>query len=315
MFYSSPNVLYLAQMPTTLLYLESCTWEFDFVTKDILSNIEFNTEMIHPRAFQELLKRTDIINTNILVVNEVVPLDNILEVVKHLKPLAILYMSDECGNQSRILQLDQYTPLFFRQYNHSHYSYSENNRQLVLGYSRYFTGSNTSLTISRKKIAERTINASFIGQIKSDRFKMLTTFDSAMTNTQFIPVHNTWNLNALPCPPAECFNIYNNSIFVLCGRGNKSLDCFRIYEAIVAGALPVIVGTPEEIATTFHYGNNRPPAIYAESWENAAIQCNELLTNRELLQEMQDRLLRWWNAQILQTNALICNELAVRTTS
>ena len=40
-------------------------------------------------------------------------------------------------------------------------------------------------------------------------------------------------------------NIYSQSIFVFNGRGNVFLDCFRLYEAIIAGAIPVIVGEKE----------------------------------------------------------------------
>jgi hypothetical protein len=33
--------------------------------------------------------------------------------------------------------------------------------------------------------------------------------------------------------------VYNSSKFVVVGRGHSNLDCFRIYESIVGGALPV----------------------------------------------------------------------------
>ncbi len=35
------------------------------------------------------------------------------------------------------------------------------------------------------------------------------------------------------------FEKYKEAKFVLSGRGQLNLDCFRIYEAIIAGALPV----------------------------------------------------------------------------
>lgn len=39
--------------------------------------------------------------------------------------------------------------------------------------------------------------------------------------------------------PIQMRNIYLDSKFVLIGRGQSNLDCYRIYEAIIAGAVPV----------------------------------------------------------------------------
>jgi hypothetical protein len=109
--------------------------------------------------------------------------------------------------------------------------------------------------------------------------------------------------------PCKCFNIYNNSIFVISGRGNVSLNCFRIYEAIVAGAIPVIVGSIDEINNTFNFNNKLPPFIYDETWENVVIKCNDLLKNYEKLQEIQDNLLSWWKNEIIHINKLIIKTL------
>jgi hypothetical protein len=87
----------------------------------------------------------------------------------------------------------------------------------------------------------------------------------------------------------------NNSIFVICGRGNCSLDCFRIYEAIVAGAIPVIVGNLDEIQTTFNYNNNYIPFIHDDSWEKVVVKCNDLLKDYDKLEQIRNDLKSWWN--------------------
>jgi hypothetical protein len=92
---------------------------------------------------------------------------------------------------------------------------------------------------------------------------------------------------------------------VICGRGNCSLDCFRIYEAIVAGAIPVIVGGQDEINRTFYYNNCLPPLLYFSSWEEAVLQCNKLLLEPEVLQKRQDDLLSWWHGQMASIHSLI----------
>jgi len=289
-----------------ILYLENATWEYDYIVNDILLNIENKEiEVFKNENFKLFLNRTDIIENNILVINTVCSLDDIITVVKHIKPIAIFYLSDEVGNILDTTVLDKYTKVLFMQYNHKHYNYSSNNFQIPLGYSKYFLNGNRSSSIQTKKISERKINVSFIGTMKSDRYHMKNVFEKNVKTTNIIFTYNNWDINNLPYSPEKCFNIYNNSIFVICGRGNCSLDCFRIYEAIVAGSIPIIVGPLDEIKNTFNYNGNLPPFIYDESWENVVTKCNIFLDDREKLNKIQEELLTWWGNQILFIHNLI----------
>ena len=190
-------------------------------------------------------------------------------------------------------------------YNYKSYQYSKHNYQIPLGYSKNFLTS-PSLQIEPPKINERIINASFIGGLKSDRIHMSNVFRSNIKNTHIAFVNNNWDIDNMPYSPKKCYEIYSQSKFVIIGRGNTSLDCFRIYEAVVAGAIPVIVGSIEEINITFQY-NNVPPFIYANSWENAANLCKYLLKEPEKLQQIQNNTLMWWKNIILSINELIVN--------
>jgi hypothetical protein len=289
-----------------ILYLENATWEYDYIVNDILLNIENKEiEVFKNENFKLFLNRTDIIENNILVINTVCSLDDIITVVKHIKPIAIFYLSDEVGNILDTTVLDKYTKVLFMQYNHKHYNYSSNNFQIPLGYSKYFLNGNRSSSIQTKKISERKINVSFIGTMKSDRYHMKNVFEKNVKTTNIIFTYNNWDINNLPYSPEKCFNIYNNSIFVICGRGNCSLDCFRIYEAIVAGSIPIIVGPLDEIKNTFNYNGNLPPFIYDESWENVVTKCNIFLDDHEKLNKIQEELLTWWGNQILFIHNLI----------
>jgi len=295
-----------------LFYLEKSDWEYDLITKDFLNNIEIKIELFNNTNYKTIINQydiSDIIDNNILVVNNLINLNDIINIVIRIKPIVIFYLSDEYGNESNTTILEKYTKILFRQYNHKHYKYGKNNYQIPLGYSKFFLNSNPSNLINQKKIVERKINASFIGSIKSDRLHMTETFKQNMQNTNIQFVNNSWNIQMLPYSPEKCFEIYNDSIFVICGRGNCSLECFRIYEAIVAGAIPVIVGSNEEINTVFNFNNNIPPFIYDDSWEKVVIKCNELLNNYEKLQKIQYDLLLWWKNEILFINKLIVQEI------
>ena len=292
-----------------VFYSEHAGSEYDYILNDILSNIEKEVELFNKTTLLSLLNRTDITPHTILVVNDDCKLEDIVSVAKHIQPRVIIYLSDETGTHQDRMILEQYTPVFFRQYNHKHYTYGPNNYQMPLGYLKYYLKGNCSS--SPKKMAERTITCSFIGTVKSDRVHMINIFMNYMKNTRIVPVKNNWNFENMPVSQQTCFETYGNSIFVLNGRGNCSLDCFRIYEAIVAGSIPVIVGSEEEINTTFHYNNKRPPLMYEESWEKALVHCNTLLEHPEALQKLQDELLTWWKDQHTTIHSLIQTALSV----
>ena len=323
-----------------VLYLETSMWEYDFIINDVLYNIEKEVQFYNPNNFNLLLERTDIIENNILIINQIHKFNDIINVVDRIKPIVIFYLSDEYGNESYSTILQNKTKILFRQYNHLNYNYSHNNHQMPLGYSKYFLDNGNinasaglhqlssnmshsgaemngldapSMRKGVKKINEREINVSFIGSDKSDRRHMVNIFKENMKNTNITFVNNNWNIDNLPISPRDCFNIYNNSIFVLCGRGNKSLDSFRIYEAIVSGAIPVICGPMDEIKNTFFYNNKLPPFIYDENWENVLTKCSELLSNYEKLQEIQNELMSWWNDQVSNMNNLILHLCAFYT--
>jgi len=292
-----------------VLYTEHSMSEYDYTIHDVLSCIDKEIELFNKGNFLDLLNRTDIIKNCIFVINDGCMLNDIVTVVKHLKPCVIIYMSDEIGSHSDTSVLQSYTPLFLRQYNHSHYTYDLNNYQIPLGYLKYYLNGNASGTIETKQIQDRSINCSFIGTPKSDRGHMISAFKTQMKNTHIITVYNNWNFENMPVPQKVCFDTYSDSVFVICGRGNCSLDCFRIYEAIVAGAIPVIVGTTDEIKQTFNYNNHLPPLLYYTSWDEAVSQCNILLSNSDALQKIQNDLLLWWRNQMTSIHSLILNAI------
>jgi len=290
-----------------LLYLENCTWELDFIINDLLfdiKNIEF--ELFNSSNICDLIFKHDLINNNILVLNYCCNLEDVIKTVKIIKPLCIFFLSDEGGNfLPQWLILENYTKLFFRQYNFYNINYSSNNFQIPLGYVKNLLNQKQSINLDNKKMNQRSINASFIGSVKSDRKYMKEIFEKNMRKTYIKFVDNTWDLSNLPFSQKKMFNLYNNSKFVINGRGNFSLDCFRIYEAIVCGAIPVIVGNDLEINETFNYNNNLPPFVFTDSWEKALFICNELINNPDEIQKKQNQIIFWWKNLLLNINSKI----------
>jgi len=305
-----------------ILFLESCEWEYDYIVSDIFEN-KLEVELFNAQNIFSLMHRKDLIRDNIFCINPAIKLDVVEKVVQFLNPIVIFWFSDEDGRHNNWTKLALYTKFLFRNYNHPSYNYLSNTAQIPLGYVTgflldksvplyrkigYVNNGVQSYNAIRPKMVDRKISASFVGQLKSDRHEMCSIFIN-MKNNMIVPVDNNWNIQKLQFLPADLFKLYSDSIFVLIGRGNISLDCFRIYEAIVAGAIPVIVGDNKEISDTFAYNGYKPKFIQADTWNNAYNICAELLLDKDALQTFQDANITWWNFQIEFIRNKICDLL------
>lgn len=103
---------------------------------------------------------------------------------------------------------------------------------------------------------------------------------------------------------AEYVDMLENSKFALCPRGQVNNDCFRIYEALEAGCIPVTLAFAEhmEVRPSYwhavFYGDSSLPFIAANSWEEAVEQTQKILdegTGTELQKQCQDFWERWKN--------------------
>jgi GR25 family glycosyltransferase involved in LPS biosynthesis len=268
-------------------------WETDFILKTLLPKNQKQT--IKYSNGENISDSCDVFVYN----SRLHTFEKILEIVERIHPKIIIHLSDEFNfeNKNQYNQLGNHCELFLREYHHDGYEYTENTIHIPLGYCNDADLEGKYIPT----IEERTYNWSFVGDMKSDRWEMLEQFskiDRNFTGTQV--------------SKSDMMNAYINSVFVPCGRGNSTLDCFRLYEASMAGAIPVVVGSREEISCTFKYEEN-PPWIFAETWEAASNYCKELLNDYEALQKMQDNLLYWWRTRIHKIKSQLKKVLISKT--
>jgi hypothetical protein len=206
--------------------------------------------------------------------------DEVLEAVNKVKPKIIIQLSDEYveENNDEHNQIADKCELFLRQYSHYTHNYLDNTYQIPLR-----DGAVTD-TNKIKPVLERNYNWIFVGAMKSDREKMIESFRSIPK--EFVATEGI--------SKDAVIDMYTDSIFIPSGRGHSSLDCFRLYEGTMCGAIPVVVGSPGEINSSFRY-TELPPWVFAESWNDAVLQCKELLNDSEALQKKQEDVLNWWN--------------------
>lgn len=91
--------------------------------------------------------------------------------------------------------------------------------------------------------------------------------------------------------------------FVPVGRGNKSLDCFRIYEAAACGAIPIVVGPALEMTNTF--GKPLPPMLWAATWAEAKDEVDRLLRNDQQLMLQQRSVVDWWETSLTKLRGVL----------
>lgn len=252
--------------------IEQTIWEKDFLLNEILPK----GEVVEVPKY--LMEQLDSHYDVFIFSSRIHCFYDIKETIKKVKPKVIILLSDEFYQDNRwdYNMLGNYCELFLRHYHQQYYNYTPNTLHIPLGY----TNGCKAFSLEKK------YDWSFIGEIKKDREEMLNVFSQ-------LPNHFIGD----KIKSEKMCEIYSQSTFVPCGRGNSSLDCFRLYEASMNVAIPVVVGSEEEIKCTFKYEEN-PPWIFADTWEEAFYKCKSLLNNRNQLKEQQQNLLNWWYNRI-----------------
>ena len=290
-----------------IFYTNTSEWEEDYFKFDIFNQINYDSNinfLIFNDNFNDLEKyKTD---KNIIITNRGISVSYMETMIENLKPDVLFHLSDECLDNEDYYELyiKHKIPLLFHQYNSNSVNYLNNHFQIPLGYVKYFNDQQNSLDFH--DVPDKIYDFSFIGSLKSDRNEMLDIFKNNFENN-FISLGSTnWsNVKEQPIEPRRMNDIYKESVFVPIGRGNKSLDCFRIYEAIVSSSIPVIVGDEKEIEETFYFNGLKPSFVYSDTWESAIIKCKEILNDSEVQQKIIELNSIWWK----EVNNFIINKI------
>lgn len=268
-------------------------WEHDYILNDILDGREVSTSFLYLDDIRNSNCDFDVFiysarDPNNYPWGYMPTFDNVLECVKKTKSRIVIQLSDEFWYEDLQIHntIADHCELFLRQYHHKNYSYNKNTKIIPLGYYNGFSSKEKIVPINEKKYFW-----SFVGEKKSDRIELIECFDKIQNNYCHLREDND------KISQEELKEIYLNSIFVPCGRGYSSLYVMRIYEACIHGAIPIVVGSEEEIKETFCFEEN-PPWLFFDSWKNAATECEKLLTDIDKLQELQDNILYWWKNRI-----------------
>lgn len=195
---------------------------------------------------------------------------------------------DENGSGVLFNNLIFFIPLFVRNYVHKKQSLylppklTNNMLFMPLGQSEKVPSEYETIPANT-----RSLNWSFIGDVTVDsqkRFVLDLLIESKQMPSFVIDVVGKEKA-------------YSNSVFVPCVVDGNRLESCRIYEACEFGAIPVVVGTTEQIVESFKFLQN-PPWLFASSWLEAR-QKMEALLSKEKSEELnagQVQVQQWWSS-------------------
>jgi hypothetical protein len=229
------------------------------------------------------------------------------EITTRSSPLVLVMLSDEWGKTPSVHYQTAHLPLVLRQHCCPSYHYPPNVQVMALGvmegmFSLEELEGQIRITQENKIVdRKRQYDCSFMGTVRDDRKKAI---DSLLAS----PLSSYIGSGKIK----EMRHIYQSSTFVICPRGNVSLDCFRIYEAILCGAIPVIAGcSEEEFNRSFtHLGFAKASAssadlksclgwVFAPEWRDALKECYRLLKVPKELNERRLQTSQSWAFHIL----------------
>ena len=142
-----------------IFYMREATWEYDYIIKDLCSDIpDLSPVTFDNNSFNSLvIDETDIGNCTFAFRCSTTLFLDALNLIKKTQPPFIFILSDEVGANGQWVEMQKYTKFVFRQYNHPNYKYEPNNIHLPLGYVCAYPSKNKV-----KPISERQYNCSFV---------------------------------------------------------------------------------------------------------------------------------------------------------
>jgi hypothetical protein len=279
-----------------ILYIDS-GWEKDYLLKYILGTVRAENYYViqhyqlSDRFLNDLLRNTKdfilVFSSNTLSFNVV------KQIAQLLKPKVIIHNSDEYGQRPEFLRLSEYTDLFLTQYAFYHkFTLPCNTMFLPLPFLPGVHEHGIPSWNDIKPPSEREYDWSFVGTLmyKPDRVVAIDTFKSKWPNSK----HYTQTDGKASRSKTATF--YKNSKFIISPRGNRTVLCTRVFEAITCGSIPVLSGcTKEEVETTFDFEMNDDspitiPFLYANTWDEAV----ELCKNLQNVEKVQTNCIKWY---------------------
>ena len=215
---------------------------------------------------------------------------------KENKKVILLHISDEFCNDNLEIYEHPAVKLVIRNYIREIKS-SKKIITIPLGYVK-----NRSLKGNFKKLSERKYTWSFAGSVdKIGRNEMVQKLTTIEPNK--IKLLQTWSA-PIKEEAEEYTSLLNESKFVPCPKG-MNYETFRVYEALEAGCVPICIGTESEEHKVYENLIGSGVILMAQNWEAAANIINQINSNTNLLDQLQENLAKYWMSRKLNITGIL----------
>jgi Exostosin family len=165
--------------------------------------------------------------------------------------------------------------------------FRENVLILPLGYSNGVSHQPTSKLASLRKYAW-----SFAGETtRASRPEMV----SSLRNTAVNMCHSTDSGTGAVLTPTAYRDVLQDTVFAPSPMGRLNLECFRLYEALESGCIPIV-----EKRASFDYFTNlmgSNPLISVRKWSHAPTIIKQWSLDHARLDALQSEISHWWQSK------------------
>jgi len=224
--------------------------------------------------------------------------ENNLDNIKH--NFGIIYLSEEIlSDRLEFLFENDFCKFIWRNYVHPHHVFNTKVTHFPCAYKSGFT--------QYIKNTDKKYTWSFAGAIHGeDRALPLHIFSLNFDNYKIHPTPaNTFDSEE-GLSTENYVKLMQESKYILCPPGKIIIECSRLYEALEAGAIPIVLSnTPKHlIYNPSYYYYVFPkilgdfPFIMVNNWEEAISIINDIEENNEYEQKLNSCKIYWKNCKI-----------------
>jgi hypothetical protein len=241
-------------------------WEYNYILNDLLSEFEIDVKLISGNLDVFIENSLIIYSSDDRELNK-----DIRDYFENYKNKGIKFNLFHISNEQLNHNCDyyDYANVVIRNY----YDPKINKQNVItvpLGYKSGIKNKNQNYL----KFNQKKYNFCFIGQLKQDRFNVVTQISKF--NKVFIHITKGWN-----CPTSinstEMGEIYSSTLLVPCPMGNINFDTFRICEVLESGSIPIIKKYSGNNYFENIFGENPIPIV--NDWDEIINVYNNILLN------------------------------------